>query len=377
MIHRCCISIADYPLRGMCLFFFWFVASMLNSQVALSQSYEQKTISVYFPSDGDKITPESKTKIRQAFLEIHPRIIREVYIEGHTDSDASLSYNISLSNRRADNARIYLLSQGVRESIIKLGAFGESKPVSRKKAMNRRVLMTFVYETEEEPKERFEITTGNAKFIEVVTFNAQTKEKLPCDYVVENNNRNSFARTGGDATCLFDRSRFPNLHVIFSKSGFLNEAVVIDETKARNAGDTLRLKVYLKPVEVVQKLRYDHIYFYTDTDDFKPEAKRELEKLVQMLDGDQNLYVEIQGHMNFSETRQANILQRIYNHDLSHKRAKAVYRYLITRGIDKDRLTYKGLSNFRMIYPNPKNESEADQNKRVEVWTLQLVENSN
>jgi outer membrane protein OmpA-like peptidoglycan-associated protein len=67
------------------------------------------------------------------------------------------------------------------------------------------------------------------------------------------------------------------------------------------------------------------------------------------------------------------IYQKRYNHELSHKRARAIYRYLIVRGIPAGQLTFKGMSNFNMIYPEPKNEKEADKNKRVEVWKLKLV----
>ncbi|MFT7590381.1 MAG: outer membrane protein OmpA-like peptidoglycan-associated protein [bacterium] len=352
---------------------FVMILSAVNS---IGQTFDHKTVSIYFPSNGDKLSAESKTSIRIAFLEIHPKIVREIYIEGHTDSDASLSYNIELSGKRATNTQNYLFSQGVKPEIIKVGAFGESQPVCAKKNKNRRVLLTIVYDDETFPPQVAEVKSGDAKFVKIQTYNANTQTRLPCDYVIERQSKNIFSRTSSNATSIFDRKRYPTLAITFSKSGFLNQAIEVKEKDVRQVGDTLFLQAYLKPVAVVQKLRYDHIYFYTDTDNFKPEAKQELEKLVKMLTNDQNMYIEIQGHMNFSESRQANILQRVYNHDLSHKRAKAVFRYLISRGINKDRLTYKGLSNFRMIYPNPTSETEADQNKRVEVWTLQLLAGS-
>jgi outer membrane protein OmpA-like peptidoglycan-associated protein len=350
------------------------VALLLTSvNLTFAQSFNQKTVSIFFPSNGHDLNSGAKTTIRKAVLDIQPKIIREIYVEGHTDSDASISYNIGLSTRRASQTQEYLISQGVKAGIIKVGAFGESKPNSVKKEKNRRVLITIVYEDETYPPSLEEVKTGDAKFIRFETFNANSKSRLPCDYVIERQSKNMFARTNSSGICIFDRKKFPTVDITFSKSGYLNQVIAVSEKDVKHTGDTITVKVYLKPVAVVQKLRYDHIYFYTDTDNFKPEAKQELEKLVDMLTNNPALFVEIQGHMNFSETRQANILQRIYNHDLSHKRAKAVYLYLISRGINKDRLTYKGLSNYRMIHPKPINELEADQNKRVEVWTLQLM----
>ncbi|MBO6515620.1 MAG: OmpA family protein [Bacteroidia bacterium] len=337
-----------------------------------AQSFEQKTVSIYFPSNGDQLNAEAKSQIRKTFLDLNEYLVKQVYVEGHTDSDASMAYNVSLATRRADNTKDFLLSQGIKSDRIFLESFGEMKPISGNKAQNRRVQITIVYEIKAFD-ENILVKQGDARIIQVSTFHANTRKPLPCSYVVEKRKRNRFANTNAKAVCYFDRSKYGDLDITFSKHGFLNESVSIHEKDVRNTGDTLQVKVYLKPVEVVQKLRFDHIYFYTDTDNFKPESKPELEKMLTMLKEFPSLYVEIQGHMNFSETRQANVFQRIYNHDLSHKRARAVYDFLVSRGIDKKRLTYKGLSNFRMIFPNPKTAEEADQNKRVEVWTLQLV----
>jgi len=353
------------------------VGGLFSCSTAGAQTVNKKTISVYFPSDGDRIDAEGKSLIRQAILQIQPHIIKEIYIEGHTDSDASNAYNLSLSNRRASNAKDFLLSQGISSSMIQLGAFGESQPTSKQKSKNRRVRITLVYQEDDFPPKPTNLVAGEAKYLHFTTYDALTKDKLPTDYVVEIRNKNHFARTGQDAECLFDRRYFKSINITFLKTGYLNESVTVEDKNAKTAGDTMKFKVYLRPVNVVQKLRFDNIFFYTDTDEFKPEAKKELEKIYQYLVEEPTAYIEIQGHMNFSESRNADILQRIYNHDLSHKRAKEVFKYLISRGIDKNRLTYKGMSNFKMIYPNPKNKFEADKNKRVEIWTLSLKSDQN
>ena len=105
----------------------------MNTSALFAQSYDQKTLSVYFPSNGDQLNSNAKTDIRQAFLEIHPKIIREIYIEGHTDSDASLSYNLNLSARRAANTQEYLLTQGVKSDIIKIGHSEKVSPLVPKR----------------------------------------------------------------------------------------------------------------------------------------------------------------------------------------------------------------------------------------------------
>ena len=51
--------------------------------------------------------------------------------------------------------------------------------------------------------------------------------------------------------------------------------------------------------------------------------------------------------------------------ELSGKRAKAVYDYLLAKGIDKERLSYKG---FGMLKPLAENTTEENRalNRRIE-----------
>jgi outer membrane protein OmpA-like peptidoglycan-associated protein len=51
---------------------------------------------------------------------------------------------------------------------------------------------------------------------------------------------------------------------------------------------------------------------------------------------------------------------------LSQNRAKSVYDYLIKKGIDKTRLTYKGYGDTKPIADN-KTEEGKQQNRRTEI----------
>jgi outer membrane protein OmpA-like peptidoglycan-associated protein len=69
---------------------------------------------------------------------------RHVVVEGYTDSTGSSSTNMSLSQRRADSVRDYLIAQGVPADRLSAQGKGESSPVasnanSAGRAMNRRV----------------------------------------------------------------------------------------------------------------------------------------------------------------------------------------------------------------------------------------------
>jgi OOP family OmpA-OmpF porin len=74
--------------------------------------------------------------------------------------------------------------------------------------------------------------------------------------------------------------------------------------------------------------------------------------------------VRIAGHTD-------NIGSEEYNQRLSEARAKAVYEYLISRGISADRLSYIGYGESRPIDTNETSEGRQN-NRRVE---LEIIEN--
>lgn len=77
-----------------------------------------------------------------AFLNQYPD--RSVIIEGHTDSVGNESYNQSLSERRADSVKAYLVGQGIAAARLTTVGKGELVPVASNdnetgRQMNRRV----------------------------------------------------------------------------------------------------------------------------------------------------------------------------------------------------------------------------------------------
>jgi outer membrane protein OmpA-like peptidoglycan-associated protein len=95
---------------------------------------------IYFEHASATITPESKVtldKIIAAVQNIQPLNLR---VEGHTDAVGNRSYNMYLSQQRADSVRKYLKNT-ISTAEISATGFGETKPISSnpRDEINRRV----------------------------------------------------------------------------------------------------------------------------------------------------------------------------------------------------------------------------------------------
>ncbi|MBU0764470.1 MAG: OmpA family protein [Bacteroidetes bacterium] len=91
----------------------------------------------------------------------------------------------------------------------------------------------------------------------------------------------------------------------------------------------------------------DKIYFELDSDSLLPESYTQLDKLYDLLVQYPAVSIEIAGHTDTSGSPG-------YNLDLSERRAKAVTVYLITKGIDKKRLSHKGYGEARPVAGEPR-----------------------
>ncbi|WP_333696240.1 OmpA family protein [Flavobacterium sp.] len=103
--------------------------------------------------------------------------------------------------------------------------------------------------------------------------------------------------------------------------------------------------------------------FYGGSDKILPQSFPVLEDLLQVLLKNQNLKIEIHGHICCftNDTEEISLL-----------RAQAVYKYLVANGIDELRLSYKGFGSSKPVYPLPeKNEEERVANRRVEILILE------
>lgn len=105
-----------------------------------------------------------------------------------------------------------------------------------------------------------------------------------------------------------------------------------------------------------------NIFFETAKATLIETSLAELDRLAEALQRHPNLRLEVGGHTDAVGSDEDNLL-------LSERRAKAVYDYLILRGVNADRLTYRGYGESRPVATNDTPEGRA-ANRRTTLTPI-------
>jgi len=101
---------------------------------------------VTFETNSAVLTGDSRPVLNDVAdgLSKHPRL--KVELQGYTDSTGSDKYNLTLSDKRANSVREYLISQNVKPEQLSARGYGKANPVASNatpagRSKNRRVVM--------------------------------------------------------------------------------------------------------------------------------------------------------------------------------------------------------------------------------------------
>lgn len=104
---------------------------------------------VNFETNSDQLLPGATATLNDAAATLQRNPTITVEVAGHTDSDGAAEYNESLSQRRAETVRDYLVSAGVDADRMTARGYGEREPIADNstadgKAENRRVVLRVI-----------------------------------------------------------------------------------------------------------------------------------------------------------------------------------------------------------------------------------------
>ena len=123
----------------------------------------------------------------------------------------------------------------------------------------------------------------------------------------------------------------------------------------------------MAPIVAGEHVVLDDIRFVGNEDKVMRSSETSLLLLLRFMQENPKVRIEVQGHVNGPTFK--NKKEFI---DLSTARAKTVYDFLLVNEVEPERISFQGLGNSQMLYPEPKNKEQSEANRRVEVKVLGL-----
>lgn len=125
----------------------------------------------------------------------------------------------------------------------------------------------------------------------------------------------------------------------------------------KDADSTYQKDIQLNGVQLNANFVFNNILFATNSYVLPENGLAELQQLIQILQDNPTLTVEISGHTDNTGNAKDNLI-------LSANRAKAIVDYLTEKGIENNRLSYKGYGDTQPIADN-NTESGRAKNRRT------------
>lgn len=125
------------------------------------------------------------------------------------------------------------------------------------------------------------------------------------------------------------------------KPGYSSDGASLT-TMNLTSSTVLHKDLFLETLVLNKAIVINNIYYDFDKSNIRPDAARELDKLVSTMKTNENIGVELS---SFTDSRGKDQ----YNLWLSQKRANSAVQYIISRGIDKSRITGKGYGETQLL----------------------------
>jgi len=101
-------------------------------------------------------------------------------------------------------------------------------------------------------------------------------------------------------------------------------------------------KIVLDQIVLDKSIVLENIYYDLDRDEIREDAARELDKLVTILADNPEIKIELSSHTDSRQTA-------AYNDDLSKRRAQSAVSYIVSEGIEQERLIARGYGESDLL----------------------------
>lgn len=162
-----------------------------------------------------------------------------------------------------------------------------------------------------------------------------------------------------DSTFSFPIFGVVKYQITAEAKGYNPRTVILDPNDVDDRKKVTR-NIVLTPSGEAIRLR--HLIFAQGKSIIEPQSHQELTELVQMMKDNLKIIIQLEGYSDNLGNTNANI-------DLSQKRVDAVKKYLVSKGISKNRVKTKAFRGSHLL-TTEMNAEARNTNRRVEMWIL-------
>lgn len=169
------------------------------------------------------------------------------------------------------------------------------------------------------------------------------------------------SETGHYAVAVTTNDNKDDYLMVVKKENYSFASTLI-EPKEETFEKPVEVNFEVKPIEAGKSVEINDIYYATASYQINQKSYAVLKEFAEFLKSNPTVKVEIRGHTDNVGSVQTNIT-------LSNQRAKAVYDYLISKGVSQDKITYKGYGPNMPIADNSTEWGRA-KNRRTEFYIM-------
>ncbi len=230
---------------------------------------------------------------------------------------------------------------------------------------NRRVAdKLFTFGIEEEAESPLKVSQ-KSDVIKGVVYDAKTKKPLGAKInLIDRSTEETVYSVSSDSQngkYSIVLTQGANYALYVDQPGYLFKSLTFD-FKEKNSSQTLEQDIYLDPIEKGSSVELKNIFFASDSYELGNESIVELKKLYKFMLDNPEVRLEIGAHTDDQGAAE-------YNRKLSENRAKVVVNYLREKGVDENRLIWKGYGETQPIGDNTTEEGRA-LNRRIAFVVL-------
>lgn len=206
-------------------------------------------------------------------------------------------------------------------------------------------------------------------------FLKESNEKVPsinleCDSGLENEILSGTSDTIGDFKILLAKDT--DYELMFTKTDFfaLRESYTTKDKQSGWVNVNEFIELAIVKIDVNKTIEIPNIYYDLSKWDIRPDAAIELDKVVVLLVDNPDIHIELGSHTDARGSAKSNQF-------LSQKRAQSAVDYIVSQGIDGERIVAMGFGETKLknhcADGVPCSKEEHQQNRRTDIRVTSVV----